>query len=888
MHQIVFGKPSITLPVFFFSLLLSTIGWTQTIDPNFKPEIYARGGVRSAVQQSDGKLILVGDFTNFNGEAANCVVRLNADGSVDTGFDVGKGPSNSGYVTGVYNVALQSDGKVLLTGSFTSFNNVLRKDIVRLNANGSVDGTFVPPTSTEMYPYGGYPIVIASDGKILYHQKVTIAGVDYEKIARLNSNGSLDATFDTKFKGYVNDVQIQADGKILVGGSFTEYNGGAVSNFIRINSDATLDNSFGASANSIVKAILIQPDKKILLAGSFSKFNNVANFNLIRISEAGAVDGTFSGGQNEIEDLELDGSGKILACGYKKLIRINSNGSNDKSFDAGVESNFFFNVVVQSDSKILAVGSKTIARIDTNFTADATFAIGFGAAVQGGIFASVLQSSGKAVLFGNFIAYNGVLKNGIVRLNTDLTLDNTFNTYSGYTGEFSTNLACVQSDDKIIVCFASYVIRLNADGSLDNSYDAGLGAYGINTIAIDANDKTVVGGEFGSFSGQSRKYLLRLNTDGTIDETFNPDIDGEVKLCAIEPGGKILLHGSFSKIGEVTLPTTIARISADGALDGSFVPWQNFGEYVYSLTPLPSGNVIVGGVIELDDVAYACTSLNNNGSRDSFFTNATSTALPVFYGKMFLLNDGSLLLGANKMVRLTQSGKDGVSFTNIAMNSDSFVKSVLPLSKSDYLVYGYFDYLASTTVTGLAHVTYTSLPDPPAAPTDLAFTTNTSGQPVLSWADHANNETGFIIQRTRKGEAAFENKLQVLPNIKTAKDDDVESNATYTYRVAAYNNGGTSAFTNQIVFESGVITGIEKLNTLANIFPNPGKGIFNIGLSKTNRLVKIVNAQGNVVRHFYMNANESTIDLSREANGFYGVQIFESGLIKTYKVLKQE
>lgn len=162
--------------------------------------------------QDDGKKIVGGNFTSYHGVEINRIARLNIDGSLDSEFDPGGGANSS-----VYDVCVQDDGKILLGGEFTTFNGVSCGRIVRLNSDGSIDETFDP---------GG---------------------------------GACD---------FVNEIKVQDDGKIIIGGNFISYDGTNSNHIARLNSDGSLDSSFVlGSANNTVISIAIQDDDKIVLGG---------------------------------------------------------------------------------------------------------------------------------------------------------------------------------------------------------------------------------------------------------------------------------------------------------------------------------------------------------------------------------------------------------------------------------------------------------------------------------------------------------------------------------------------------------------------------------------------------------------------------------------------
>ncbi len=275
--------------------------------------------------QPDGKIVVVGWFTTFKGATVNRIVRLNADGTHDTAFT-----ANTGAGFGLFtNVAVvQSDGKILIGGVFADFNNATANRIVRLNADGTRDTTFTTNTGTA-FNDSVYAIAIQSDGKILVGGDfTTFNGTTVNRIVRLNADGTRDTTFTTStgtaFNAYINTVAIQSDGKILVGGSFTNFNGTAVNRIVRLNADGTRDTAFstavGSGFNSFVISIAIQSDGRIVISGSFTTFNGVQSFFIVRLNADGTRDTSFTTNIGTsfnafVNAIAIGSDGKIVAVG---------------------------------------------------------------------------------------------------------------------------------------------------------------------------------------------------------------------------------------------------------------------------------------------------------------------------------------------------------------------------------------------------------------------------------------------------------------------------------------------------------------------------------------------------------------------------------------------
>lgn len=204
------------------------------IDNTFNVGTGADSGVSFVKLLPNGKVIAGGSFTTFAGVAKNKLVKLNTDGSIDTSFVYGAGP-NAGSI--IYSGYIQSDGKILLTGNFSTFSGVNRRGAVRLNADGSVDSTFSIGTGATG-KLGSlayiYDVTVQNDGKILLTGDFdTFNGSPRKTIVRLNPNGSVDTTFSSPGAFYQYNNSSDNDGiiravalqgsKILVGGFFVKY-----------------------------------------------------------------------------------------------------------------------------------------------------------------------------------------------------------------------------------------------------------------------------------------------------------------------------------------------------------------------------------------------------------------------------------------------------------------------------------------------------------------------------------------------------------------------------------------------------------------------------------------------------------------------------------------
>lgn len=360
-------------------------------------------GVRAvAVQPADGKLLAGGEFKTYNGIQHKHIVRLNPDGSLDPTFRTNP-DTTGGFNDNVITLVIQpTDGKVLVGGFFTKYNGTECKRVIRLNSDGSIDPTF--QTSIGFDNGGILSMALQADGKVLvgglfeYYN-----GNPCNRIARLNTDGSLDTSFltGTGFTDQVKALAVQQDNKVLVGGLFTNYNGANRNQIVRLNPNGTLDttfnigNGFGSFGNTVWD-ILVQPaDNKILVGGNYTSYNGTPRNRLVRLEPNGSLDPTFNASFNsDVFDLALQPNSKVVASGlfttynglpHNRLIRLEANGDLDPTFQtgAGFNGNVITVFIQPSDGKILAGGQFTsyngtprnrIARLNTDgsFNTDAT------------------------------------------------------------------------------------------------------------------------------------------------------------------------------------------------------------------------------------------------------------------------------------------------------------------------------------------------------------------------------------------------------------------------------------------------------------------------------------------------------------------------------------
>jgi uncharacterized delta-60 repeat protein len=394
-------------------LISSSSAQPGSLDFTFNPGTGANATVLSIALQTNGKIVIGGYFTTFNGANRHYVARLNTDGSVDSSFDAGIGPNGS-----VNGLAVQPDGKILICGPFGELNNLPWFGFARLRTDGSVDTGFA-----NLFD-GVRALGLQNDGKILVsgiYPATTLPQTNC--IARVGTNGILDVTFNPlvvsgAYGAYASAFCFQSDGRIIVGGPFTELNGVPRNSLARLNSDGSVDTNFNAgiavSGATSVLSLAMTPQDQIVVGGNFSSVNGYSRNGIARLNSDGSVDTAFSPGLG------------VSAGGYSYF--------------------YVSSVAVQSDGKVIIGGNFTsfngtnrlnVARLNADGSLDLAFNQGTGA---GNTVAGVAcQPDGKTLIGGAFANFNGTNINGVARLNGD-TSPTTNSQFMGANLYFGTHL----------------------------------------------------------------------------------------------------------------------------------------------------------------------------------------------------------------------------------------------------------------------------------------------------------------------------------------------------------------------------------------------------------------------------------------------------------------
>ena len=295
---------------------------TGDLDPTFAPDAID-GWVREVARQSDGKYVISGDFDHIAGVPRAGLARLHEDGTLDTSFDPGTGANQT-----IYEIVVLSSGKIMIGGTFTQFNGAWRYRLARLNTDGSLDPTFDPEEGGN---YAVYTILEQPGGKVLVGGSFDEWNLDIHRgIVRLDANGEVDDSFDAG-GGFIDEavgiLLQQPDGKILAAGGFSLLDGETCNQVARLHPDGARDTGFdaGSGPTGLVYSMALQLDGAIILGGEFLSFSGPISPNLVRLHSNGELDtdfmvgdgphGSDGGGNGHVYECRIQPNGQLVIAG---------------------------------------------------------------------------------------------------------------------------------------------------------------------------------------------------------------------------------------------------------------------------------------------------------------------------------------------------------------------------------------------------------------------------------------------------------------------------------------------------------------------------------------------------------------------------------------------
>lgn len=611
------------LTIIIVSIILSFKVHSQvfTSDTTFAPTIYGNyngdgisNGIRVSTYQTDGKLIIGGVFTEIDGVPINCIARLLPNGNLDPTFT-----SSLENYSDISRVIVQPDGKILIAGAIyengTPNLPLQSTPIVRLNSNGTIDNSFNTNMISDIHCMALLP-----SGKIMVGGSFSISTTQYNGVARLNTDGIIDYSFGNGVGtlGFVREIKIDASGKILVAGSFNDFNNQLHSGFVRILADGAIDPSFHVPPTNLFNEVVftsigIQSNGKYILAGRVVDLNST--FQLVyRFNTNGTIDSSFiSDGMyyDMVETCAILSNDKILIGGdingyngqqVKYLCRLNVDGILDQSYSSINQLN---NVVKDID----------------------------------------ITNSDSVVLSGFFTKFDYRDRKYLLKLNPNGTINDDYRNNEGFNNDVNqlkiSSLNTVYAVGKFTYFEntpANRIISLNLDGSINTAFNSGEGFDNdVKAIFIESSGKIILGGDFTKYNGTSISYLCRLNIDGTLDNSFNVVVNGPINSIERLPNGNYYLAGNFTTVNGVTR-NRIAHISASNILESNF-NGSGFNGEVKGVKINSQGKLLIHGnfttynsysanrIVVLNPSGFIYNDLMNINAIDATYANFVNDTL---------------------------------------------------------------------------------------------------------------------------------------------------------------------------------------------------------------------------------------------------------------------
>lgn len=593
-----------------------------TVDSTFtSPQFttWTNGVFPTPVLLQSGKILIAGDFT-LNGINLS-VARLNPDGSVDSSFQ----PSGfSRYGAPIRGLAIQSDGKILVAGRFQfPGGGSIRTPLIRLEADGALDATYM--YTTQLGPGAiARDLVIQPDGKAV----VPMFTSAETSVYRFDATGPLDATFAQAtflettsspdgYPGFAYSVKLQGDGRIVVGGYFTDVNptgtpDGSHFGVARLNSDGTLDTSFATThrmgLEDFPSSFLRTWDGTVLTSFRIqsTRHDPAMAFNVGRLSLTGSIDTNFALSSSDPSGILSMGfmandfvhlsDGAFFIFGTRTPSELSSwtggkfrsDGVQDLTFDLDPFAPYFQKAVGTPNGRVLLAA---------------------GTDPQATVYATLSQIRGDGTRNTSFLLPPSIFNGQVIR-----DFDQQLNEL--YVG--SEVLAVAPNGKILFLYFWSdalfHFVRLNADGSIDTTFsevtlvpnDLTLtnpvifdpvtvqltnpfgGAWSatppLQDAVIQADGRIILCGPFTSFNGVPARGLVRLLPNGSVDNTFSIGGGAQwtqttetsfffpfVESVEEQINGKLLISGTFEAFNGTPLPG-IASLNTDGSVDPAFIP----------------------------------------------------------------------------------------------------------------------------------------------------------------------------------------------------------------------------------------------------------------------------------------------------------------------------
>lgn len=831
------------------------------------PQFNINSSIKYVEKQSDGKLIVAGAFTQFDGINTR-IIRLNIDGTLDNTFNL-----NISFVGLINDLKVGSNDEIYVAGYQMYFDNTPHNGIMRLTPDGNVDPTFITNGGTNENVLG---IRIGNDDAIFIFGNFTYYGViPVNGYLKLLPNGQIDNSFNYSLSN-VKLVEPSQNGEV-----FIRQDTGTIR---RLFENGTIDNDFvSPSVSNAVYFLFPDNQKGVRVYGNnINNVNGVPSNNFFLLDSIGLVNSSFNLSVNSASNIIETIDGHFAVCGLFSAANDQFYIENFAVLDTlgiilpnplpfGFKMNAYGGAISIHGADRIAVGFSGVdistgagnfALYHINGNIDSSFMENLGSGPSGAVYAIKSLVDGKLLIGGMFYSVNGHLSKSIARINSDGTVDGSFNP-AVLDGEVES--IDVQPDGKILVAgaFTSvngstqyYVARLNQDGSKDPSFNSPLfdnATFGsqANIIKFAANNKIYVGGKFACCNS-----IIRLNNNGSIDNTFNAGSFGIHSVNDIEElnSGKVLFCGRIAPVGS-TQGTIFARANSNGSFDNTFnlyLSESGYNESLNDIEILSNGEILVSGDLSNNSM-YSVKDTNG----DEIYSSSSVIPINAIIFDAVVQPDGKFLLVG------TWNYLNSIARNHLArIHNYTLLKDTLCSNQefnfgeiiTDQPVSGfYYDTLQSTTIESDSIIMMQLF-----VHNNLNTTVVTNGLQLeldcpgceIQWFDCVTNS---IVQGAQSN--VFEPTLS----------------GSYAAFLESENCLDT---TDCVLIEIEISSLIEYDKYEYLLYPNPNSGTFNIALNKsfssTNYIV--YDLIGNVL---YKGSLDGSSINKVELNGIPGVYLFE-------------
>jgi uncharacterized delta-60 repeat protein len=717
-------QPLLWLPIAAVCVLsapaLGQTNYPGTLDTSFEAVPFPQSQINALVRTFDGTFI-IGGLQNPNDPVLRGgVARLHQNGALDTNFNIGSGANGS-----VWSIALQTNGQILIAGDFSEFNGASRSRVARLNPDGSLDTTFGPPMTDATV----FSIAVDAQRRIVVGGDFTsVDGTPRWRVARLTSSGTLDPSFNTAAgpNSTVRNLVIQADGSIVIVGGFSGVGSEARNRIARLGPTGAVDVGFGAGggANEWVSAVAALRSGKLLVTGFFTRIDGTTRRRVARLHADGTLDTTFDvgiGPDNGVTALAEQSDGRIILGGgfgtfsgtiQGRIARIHADGSLDTLFEANPGANpngWVEALLLQHDGKVVLAGNfsaydpierHNIARVfaaDPQPFAPVVLSFPTSSTVQEGVdvtFDARVRAFPEPTFQWRFNDVN--LPDAT---SSALVLPNVRTTNAGaYSLVASNSLGAVTNVVNLTITPAP-----SHPGALDVDFYTGIGATNFGMSLILQDGKVVLGGGTYGVNGLPTGFVRRFGAEGTPDATFQPTPIGFGSINAVVPSsnGTVIVGGTAIR--------SVRRLLADGTIDPSY-PGSVVADFLYGLAPYGTDQVIGGGA-NVPSGAIALRRFRNDSSLDPSFPIIASERGTIYAvavqpdGRIIAAGDFTAIAGQarNRIARFNTNGTIDMTF-NAGSGANSRVNAVIVQSDGRILIGGAFTRINGVTRNRVARL----------------------------------------------------------------------------------------------------------------------------------------------------------------------------------------